>query len=97
MLSQFEGSSVMFLTICCHLSLFLFFLLPPLLSFSNNLLSPLSLFAKQASSKVRERERLEERSRNAVSARKLLCYVSDNLFSSFLLSLLPSFPPSFVL
>ena len=67
MLSQLESSSVMSRTICSLLSFFLFFLLPPLLSFSNNLHSPLSLIAKQANA-VRDRERLEERSRDAVSA-----------------------------
>ena len=68
MLSQLESSSVMSLTICSLLSFFLIFLLPPLLSFSNNLHSPLSLIAKQAATTVRDRERLEERSRDAVSA-----------------------------
>ena len=67
MLSQLESSSVMSLTICSLLSFFLFFLLSPLLSFSNNLHSPLSLIAKKESS-VRVRERLEEHSRDAVSA-----------------------------
>ena len=67
MLSQLETSSVMSLTICSLLSFFLFFLLPPLLSFSYNLHSPLSLVAKQATP-VRDPERLEERSRDAVSA-----------------------------
>ena len=66
MLSQLESSSVMSLTICSLLSLFVFFLLSPLLSFSNNLNSPLSLITKQAAP-VRNRERLEERSRDAVS------------------------------
>ena len=67
MLSQLESSSVMSLTICSLLSFFLFFLLFPLLPFSNNLHSPLSLIAKQPR-RVRDRERLEERSRDAVSA-----------------------------
>ena len=67
MLSQFKSSSFMSLTICSLLSFFLFFLLPPLLSFFNNLHSPLSLIAKQTT-KVRDRERLEERIRNALSA-----------------------------
>ena len=66
MLSQLDSSSVISLTFCSLLSFFLFFLLPPLLSFFNNLHSPLSLIAKQRP--VRDRERLEERSRNAVSA-----------------------------
>ena len=68
MLSQLESSSFMSLTICSLLSFFRFFLLSPLLSFSNNLNSPLSLNAKQPPTRVRDRERLEERSRDAVSA-----------------------------
>ena len=67
MLSQLKSSSVMSLTICSLLSFFLFFLLFPLLSFSNNLHSPLPLIAKQRAS-VRDREKLEEGSRDAVSA-----------------------------
>ena len=67
MLSQLESFFVMSLTICSFLSFFLFFLLSPLLSFSNNHDSPLSLIAKQPSS-VSDRERLETRSRDAVSA-----------------------------
>jgi len=67
MLSQLESSPVMYLTICSLLSFFLFFLLSPLLSFSNNLHSPLSLIAKQSRS-VRDRERQEGSSRDAISA-----------------------------
>ena len=92
MLSQLESSSVLSRTICSLLCFFLFFLLPPPLSFSNNLHSPLSLIAKQAVTAVRDRERLEERSRDAVSAWKLLFHVSNNLFSSFLLFFLSSSP-----
>ena len=66
MLSQLAISYFMSLAICSLLSFFLFFLLSPLLSFSNNLHYPLSLIAKQ--SHVRERVRLEERNRDAVSA-----------------------------
>ena len=58
MLSQLESSSVMSLTICSLLSFFLFFLLSPLLSFSNNLHSPFSLIGKQTLLEVRDRERL---------------------------------------
>ena len=65
--AQLKSSSFMSLTICSLLSFFLCFLLPPLLSFSNNLHSPLSPIAKQTPS-VSDHERLEERSRNAVSA-----------------------------
>ena len=68
MLAQLESSSVMSLTICSLLSFFLFSLLSPLLSFSNKLHSPLSLIAKQARWSVRDRVRLEERSRDAFSA-----------------------------
>ena len=67
MLSQLASSSVMSLTICSLLSFFLFFLLSPLLSFSNNLHSPLSLIAKQSRA-VRDREGLEECSRDGVLA-----------------------------
>ena len=66
MLPQLDSSSGNSPTICSLLSFFFFFLLPPLLSFSNNLRSPLSLIAKQAAA-VRYGERLEERSRDAVS------------------------------
>ena len=55
------------LTICSLLSFFLFFLLSPLLSFSNNLHSPHSLIAKQTAARVRDHERLEERRRDEVS------------------------------
>ena len=75
MMSQLESSSFLSLTICSLLTFFLFFLLSPLLSFSNNLHSPLSLIAKQ-SALVRDRERLEERSRDSVSALKFLFFVS---------------------
>ena len=67
MLSQLGSSLFMPLTICSLLSFFLFFLLSPLLSFSNNLHSPLYLIAKQTTP-VRDREGLEERSRDGVSA-----------------------------
>ena len=67
MLSQLESFFLMSLTMCPLLFSFLFFLLSPLLSFSNNLHFPLSLIAKKEP-RVRDRERLEERSRDAVSA-----------------------------
>ena len=94
--AQLDSSSVMSLTIYSLLSFFLFFLLSPLLSFSNILHSPCSLIAKQPAP-VSDRERLEERSRDAVSACNFLFHVSSNLFSSFLLFFLSSFPPSYVL
>jgi len=93
MLSQLESSSVLFLTICSLLSFFLFFLLSPHLSFSNNLHSPLSLIAKQAATAVRNRERLEERSRDAqlFSFMSLTICSLLSFFLFFLLSPLLSF------
>ena len=84
MLSQLESSSVMSLTICSLLSFFLFFLLSPLLSFSNNLHSPLSLIAKQPNFSVRDRERLR-------SAAKMLSQLESYFFWSLTICSLLSF------